>query len=348
MEDNMREKYFAASNSSEGFCSYYNEIFDPKKLYKIYVIKGGSGTGKAFFMREVAKCAELNGFSVRYIYCSSDAESLDGIVINEQKIALLDGTSPHVYEPRYIGAVENFINLAHFLDERLLTSSRKLIENLTSEKQRGFESAYRNLSAYGKLSENIEALVYPCLKHEKIKKYAQKFASGIEKGEGEEEHLLARSIGMRGLSSFDTYFEKAGIYYEINDYFESAHFMMGEIYSVMKAKEIDVRISNNPIIKSRIDILCASESGLTFEISNEMNDSARSINMKRFVDYDLIAKIRQDYRAIARVRDNILDLTLAEFEKIKKYHFLLEEIYGSAMNFEAKEQFTRDFCNKIF
>ena len=344
----MTEKYFAASNSSEGFCSYYGEVFNPKKFYKIYVIKGGSGTGKAFFMKEVAKCAELNGFSVKYIYCSSDADSLDGIIINEPKIAVLDGTSPHVYEPKYVGACESFVNLADFLDEKMLTSSRKVIENITSEKKRGFERVYRTISAYRRLSENIEDIIFPCLKHEKMRKYASRFADGLEKESGEEEHLLTRAIGMRGLSSFDTYFENAKIYYEINDYFETAHFMMREIYLNMKERKTNLRLSNNPIIKERIDVLCAVNSGLTFEINNRMDGSVRSINMKRFVDGNAISKIRQEYRAVARVRDNVLDLVLEEFENIKKYHFILEEIYGSAMNFEAKEQFTREFCNKIF
>ena len=344
----MSEKYFAASNSSEGFCSYYNEVFNPEKLYKIYVIKGGSGTGKAFFMKEIAKCAELNGFSVKYIYCSSDANSLDGIVINEQKIAVLDGTSPHIYEPKYIGAVESFVNLADFLDEKMLLSSRKVIENISAEKQRGFERVYRELAAYGKISENMADLVLPCLKLEKMRNYATRFADGLAKGNGNEERLLTRSIGMRGLSSFDTYFENAKIYYEINDYFETAHFMMREIYLSVKEKKIDLCISNNPIIKERIDILCAKESGLTFEITNRMDSGVRSINMRRFVDSSAISKIRQKYRSLARVRDNILDLAIEEFENIKKYHFILEEIYGSAMNFEAKEQFTREFCNKIF
>ena len=342
------EKYFAASNSSEGFCSYYNEVFNPQKFYKIYVIKGGSGTGKAFFMKEVAKYAELNGFSVKYIYCSSDSESLDGIIINEQKIAVLDGTAPHVYEPKYIGAVESLVNLSSFLDERLLASSRRVIEGIIKEKQRGFERVYRLLRAYRELSENIRDIVFPCIKIEKMKKYAKRFADGVEKGEGNIEYLLTRAIGMRGLSSFDTYFENAKIYYEINDYFETAHFMMAEIFSVLKGTGANVRISNNPIIKERIDALCAVDCGLTFEISNKMVDDLRCINMKRFVDSEAISKIRQQYRALVRVRDNIMDVILEEFENIKKYHFILEGIYGSAMNFEGKEQFTREFCNKIF
>ena len=348
MEEYMKEKYFAASNSSKGFCSYYDEVFDPQKLYKIYVIKGGSGTGKAFFMNEIAKSAELKGFSVRYIYCSSDAGSLDGIIINELKIAVLDGTFPHVYEPKYIGAVESFVNLSDFLNEKLLQSSRKIIERLSKEKHNGFERAYRNLSAYHQLSNNIKDLVFPCLKLEKMKKYVNRFLEGLEFGNGEEEYLISRSIGMRGLSSFDTYYENATIYYEINDYFETAHFMMNELYTKLKKKCINLRISKNPIISTNIDALCAKDSGLTFEIGNRMEDNMRLINMKRFIDADGIVRIRQEYRSIARVRDGILNLALSEFENIKKYHFLLEEIYGSAMDFAAKEQFTREFCNKIF
>ena len=152
MEDLILEKYFAASNSSEGFCSYYNEVFNPQNFYKIYVIKGGSGTGKSFFMKEIAKCAELYGFSVNYIYCSSDADSLDGIIINERKVAVLDGTFPHIYEPKYIGAVESFVNLAEFLDEKMLSSSRRVIESISLEKKGGFERAYRELRAYRYIS----------------------------------------------------------------------------------------------------------------------------------------------------------------------------------------------------
>ena len=81
----MKERYFIASNSSEGFCSYYEGAFDVRKFNKIYVIKGGSGTGKATFMKKVAELAEEKGFGVRYIYCSSDAQSLDGIIIKELK-----------------------------------------------------------------------------------------------------------------------------------------------------------------------------------------------------------------------------------------------------------------------
>ena len=40
------EKYFAAANSGEGFYSLFDSVFDRKTLEKIYLLRGGAGTGK--------------------------------------------------------------------------------------------------------------------------------------------------------------------------------------------------------------------------------------------------------------------------------------------------------------
>ena len=343
----MKEKYFAASNSSNGFCSYYDGIFSIKKLLRIYVIKGGSGTGKAFFMKEVASCAEKKGYSVRYIYCSSDSKSLDGVIINELSIAVLDGTSPHVYEPKILGAAETIVDLGRFLDERILSGCRKKIECIYDKKKNGFEKVYRYLRAYSEINENINSLVAPAVKREKLSKYINRFVEVIESGEGKEENLLVRAIGMRGLSSFDTYFDRAKIYYAVNDYFDTAYIFMRELYSALKEKHVDMIISNNPIISSKIDALEIVENGLVFEITND-HSNARTVNMKRFIDNEYISNIRTEYRTIVRARDSMLRLALDEFERIKEFHFTLEKIYGAAMDFGAKEEFTREFCNKIF
>ena len=200
----MAEKYFVASNSGGGFCSYYEGAFDTRKFSRIYAIKGGSGTGKATFMKDVAREAEKRGYSVRYIYCSSDAQSLDGIIINEPKIAVLDGTSPHIYEPKTVGAVDSIVNLGAFLDENLLRESRSIIEKVSLQKQRGFSAAYGYLRAYASICESIEILVKPAVNMEKLKKNVHRIVENVQTGQGNEKNLLVRSIGMRGLSSFDT------------------------------------------------------------------------------------------------------------------------------------------------
>lgn len=348
MSYNKPIRYFAASNSAEGFKSYYESVFAPEKYSSIYVIKGGPGTGKSHFIKSVAKRAEEAGYSVEYIYCSSDPTSLDGVIVPERRLAIIDGTAPHVYEPSLPGAVENIVNLGDLWRLSMLSGSRRIIENLNAQKARCFERAYGYLAAYKRVSYNMEQMIRPFLKLDKIKKFASRFASLSKEGDGKEEYRLANSIGMNGLFGFDTYREGAEIYYEINDYLETGHFLMREIYNAQKSKNADMYLSPNPIICSRLDAISVLPQGLTFEIGESGREDARNINMKRFVDVGEVFTIRSNMRLATRVRDALCDMAVLEFENVKKYHFTIEEIYGAAMDFEAKEQLEEEFCKKIF
>ena len=90
--------YFASSNSGEGFKNYYHEVFGAAE--RIYVIKGGPGTGKSRFMRDTAEYAKSRGWECEHYYCSSDPASLDGLILTrgERRIAVIDGTPPHAWE----------------------------------------------------------------------------------------------------------------------------------------------------------------------------------------------------------------------------------------------------------
>ena len=348
MSDSIKKRYFAASNSAQGFKNYYDRVFDVRKYSKIYIIKGGPGTGKSYFMKNIAEYAEGLGFSVTYIYCSSDPDSLDGIIIEDMKIAVLDGTSPHACEASLPGAVENIVNLGDFWNTSVLSGSRKIIESLNAQKSKCFERGYRYLAAYKNVSDNMEQMITPHIKFDKIKKFARRFVSSLDSGEGNEEYRLVNSIGMRGRFGFDTYRESSGIYYEINDYLETGFFLLRELYRELKCKSADMLLSPNPILCDRFDAISVLPENLTFEIGESGRDDVRTINMKRFIDMGEIFTLRSDYRMATRMRDNICDMATLEFEKAKKYHFTIEEIYGAAMDFEAKEQFTSDFCKKIF
>ena len=48
---------FAASNSCRGFCNYYGDLFVDSRFDRLYIIKGGPGTGKSHFMKVVARRA---------------------------------------------------------------------------------------------------------------------------------------------------------------------------------------------------------------------------------------------------------------------------------------------------
>jgi len=92
------KKLFPGGNTSQGFYSYYQYIIPPDAT-RIFVIKGGPGTGKSSLMRSVGETMLEMGFDVEYHCCSSDNGSLDGVCIPAIRVALIDGTAPHDGSP---------------------------------------------------------------------------------------------------------------------------------------------------------------------------------------------------------------------------------------------------------
>ncbi|MTI67521.1 MAG: ATPase [Firmicutes bacterium] len=82
-------------NTSKGFYSYYDYIIE-KDANRIFVIKGGPGVGKSSMMKKIGQEMLDKGYDVEYHHCSSDNNSLDGLVIQKLNVAFLDGTAPHV------------------------------------------------------------------------------------------------------------------------------------------------------------------------------------------------------------------------------------------------------------
>jgi broad-specificity NMP kinase len=91
---------FPGGNTCYGFYSFYDYITPGYAEEKI-VLKGGPGVGKSTFMKNLAKDCSKQGIDVEYHWCSSDNNSLDGIVLgNKKQVCIVDGTAPHIVDPR--------------------------------------------------------------------------------------------------------------------------------------------------------------------------------------------------------------------------------------------------------
>ena len=49
-------------NTSDGFKCYFDKVFDPSVLNSLYIIKGGSGTGKSTMMKRIGESFEKEHF----------------------------------------------------------------------------------------------------------------------------------------------------------------------------------------------------------------------------------------------------------------------------------------------
>lgn len=140
------KKVFPGGNTCQGFYSFYDYIIEPDAS-RIFVIKGGPGVGKSTFMRKIGEAMLERGYDVEFHCCSSDNDSLDGVVIPAIRVALLDGTAPHVVDPKNPGAVDEIIHLGDYWNEEGLRAHKKDILAVNREVGRLFKRAYSYLAA---------------------------------------------------------------------------------------------------------------------------------------------------------------------------------------------------------
>ncbi|PWA10675.1 hypothetical protein DCC39_10935 [Pueribacillus theae] len=132
--------YFAGGNTSVGFYSLFSSNLNDLK--RLFILKGGPGTGKSFLIKTIGKEWVNRGYDIEYMYCSSDKESVDGVIIQKLKTGIVDGTNPHVIEPRFPGVIDDYVNLGVAWDAEKLRKNKEDIIDHTEQVSAAFKSAY--------------------------------------------------------------------------------------------------------------------------------------------------------------------------------------------------------------
>lgn len=178
----LEERYFAASNSSEGFVSYFEDCFGARSgIDRLYVLKGGPGTGKSRFLRTVGQYAVRRGWRTVYYYCSSDPNSLDGLRLSgsgRQDIGLIDGTAPHAWELTLPGARENIVELGQFWNSDTLHAQRERIAAYGAVKAAAYTRTFRWLRAAGEAQRVLDSLVNPAADSARLDRLAARLLHG--------------------------------------------------------------------------------------------------------------------------------------------------------------------------
>jgi hypothetical protein len=327
------EEYFAASNGFSGFKSLFQEIFDPKAYDQVYVLKGGPGTGKSSIMRHIG--ASLYGACERIdmIYCSSDVKSLDGLIAehNGKRIAIIDGTAPHMTDPKYPGAVEKIINLGDAWCESTLKSQRSTIIKLTELKQRAFDSAYRYLRITSSIDESAATII------ERIFSFDEEETVGFIPD-------IANDCDYKRSERLLEAFGSGGFYRLKPPEIRNTHYVVGVYGSerVFYKHILDLlnkrgmSYERHPFVlkhedTSGIIIRCADTAFIN--LNGTPNDDNSIIDTSRYLDQAELAKEKNRLEFLWREREIMLWNSVSEFKAAANYHFELEKIYTATMNF---------------
>lgn len=316
-------KCFLAASSAEGFISHFPDCYDPDGGWSAYIIKGGPGTGKSSFMKRVLKTASERAKPSVEVHCASDPSSLDGVILPTERIAIMDGTAPHVVEPRFVGAVETLLDFGRFWDANALKRGREEIIGLTLRNKELHKKAGAHISSAG-----------AALKERLARSQADPRRAETLSVELIEKHLPIEGKGGREWFAFSGGVTPTGLLYitegelaEKSIILDGSLDFASEVIRRFKAEALNRGFETvtfkNPILPSR----------LTDGVFIPALSLYISADPQRHLGDDVLKELSSAADFIRQAKEN---------------HDLLEECYIGAMDFKALDAFCEEFCETLF
>lgn len=356
MHLSVERHYFPGNNTPQGFFSYYRYILSQREANKIICIKGGPGTGKSTFMKKIGeKFAEL-GEDIDYLHCSADEGSLDGVVLKNRRIALIDGTSPHITDPVTPGAVDRIVNLGEFWNEEGIAVNKDEIIDLSEESSRWYRIAYNYLSAARSVLRSLEEVYNKAVEASEIyrlvaditaKEYAE-FPISIRPGR--QKKFFASAITAGGLVNYiPSLLENISKVYVVSvpEGYQNSSFMEilreGAVYRGFETEVFYCPMGPD----EKIDHIIIPQLSLAFITVNDYHDiepweiirddeSHQEITLMDVSDYMDVMTLDANSGLMESLReefDILLGKAINSLEKARETHMKVESLYIPNMNF---------------
>ena len=356
MQADNKVRFFLGSNSSQGFYSLYDQLIDPKQANAIYILKGGPGCGKSTLMRRVAARAEEMGEQVEYIHCSGDPDSLDGIVLPSVKTAIVDGTAPHVVEPKYPGLVDHYVNLGSCYKQAELQHIRREIMDCMAGYKECYTQAYRCLNAAGQISEDALTVLETNTLQERISNRAHSILSREIRTQGSgngqvTQRFLGAITHCGQLTCFATASALCKRIYLLEDSYGLSHLMLPHLLAGATHAGFDVIVCPSPLMPDRLEHLIVPELSLAF-LSTPAGSFChkrpyRRIRMDSMVDSELLRRSKARLRFSRKITTALIDEAVESLTRAKNMHDHLETLYNPHVDFEQVNHIADELSKSI-
>lgn len=365
MPEGRVKMVFPGGNTSLGFYSFYDYIIgDDAK--RVFLLKGGPGTGKSTFMKRIGKELQEKGIDLEYHWCSSDFNSLDGLVLPAHGVAIIDGTAPHVTDPLYPGAVDEIINLGDYWDQEKLVLHRDEIISLKKRVTQIFTTAYSSLKMARMAREEEKdyrdkALDYQCFHRLTGNLLRQIFGQELIWGEGvpRERHLFATALTPQGIvHHLPTLLDNLTFLYLIEGEPGSGkEAILKEVAEFAYRSGLTVEVYHCAFDPTLIDLVVLPQrKTAVLSVFKELDfvpesipnlKYSETINCKDCLDDGVIMEYEQELREAGKLFDNCLERGLSYLKKARLFYGELEKHYLEAMDFDGIESCRKEVLERI-
>lgn len=338
--------FYMGANSPAGFNTFYNELETPNQGARSFLIKGGAGTGKSSLMKRVL--SECGGTGIiEQIHCSSDPNSLDGIILTDQKISMVDATLPHVIEPLYPGGYQTVVNLCEYLNEQELEARLPEIIHYQTQNKSYHKKCCDMLQCANILLKDSKSYVEAHTNFDKIRELVRRI---IKK----EIKKPAKTIGIvhkRLLSAITnqgiiTYTKTATalaqkIYLIKDEYGVASNAILTALLDKLASLKYTVYACYCPLNqKTKLEHLFVPELSLGFVTESRYNlfedvQPISVISYSRFIDKSALKRRKQMLAFNRKAASELISSAVEALKSAKETHDILEQQYSPAVDFAA-------------
>ena len=354
-ENRMIKKCFFGCNTAYGFHSFF-DFFTELDNTKIFILKGGPGTGKSTFIRSIAEAMIEKGYDVELQFCSLDCNSLDALVVPSIKVAVVAATGHHVLDPKNPGAVDEIIDLGSYWNEDGIRLHASKIISSNKETDRLFRKVYRYLESANLIKNNIEDIYSEVQRFSKLNEITEDITFKILNEKdiadiiGKERHLFASSITSDGYISYiDTIMDKnTKIYVIVGEYGTGKSTMLNRIADMLKIRGLSVEYYHSPLNYKKVEHLFLAELNILITTENyaSYENCIAIYNLNDYLNKDL--KLN-NYEVLNEKEkyDEMIHEAIHNLQKAKKLHIELEGYYIPNMNFGEVDKCRERTLQKI-
>jgi hypothetical protein len=339
--------YYAGGNTARGFHSLYESNL--QGLERLFILKGGPGTGKSSLMKKIGEEWMDRGYDIELLHCSSDNNSIDGVIIRDLGVGMVDGTAPHVIEPKAPGAVEEYINLGEAWDSAKLAAEKETIVKLSGKISEAFQTAYATFAEALSIHDEWEKIYINSMDFEKADQLSthliDKFFGKIKLNKKSDvRHRFLGAATPQGAVDFVP---------NLTDNLAKRYFIKGragsgkstllkKIAAVAEERGFDVEVYHCGFDPNSLDMVIVRELGFAIFDSTAPHEYFPSKDSDEIIDMyeELIAPgtdeiFAEDIAEIAGRYKAKMKEAISHLASAKSLHDELEEIYIGAMDFEV-------------
>ena len=347
---------FPGGNTSRGFYSFYRYILGQDEARRIICIKGGPGTGKSSLMKKVGVYFNEKGYDIEYHHCSSDNNSLDGLVIKGLNVAILDGTSPHVVDPLNPGAVDEILNMGDCWNEEGFKKYRHKIMDINKKVGKTFKRAYRFFGAAKLVYDDWYTYNSEALNINKLNLLKENLKESLfttsPSNVGYDRHLFATAFTPNGII---TYIEN------LSENYKKIYVLKGgpgtgksNVLEFLSTEALRrghyVEIFHTPLIPEKIEHILIPDLNVAILTSNEINKldlPGTVIDMLDCLNLNTLEKNKAETEYDATEFYTLLNKGLTTIKEAKVLHDELETSFIPNMDFSKVDEVFSKVIKKI-